>query len=118
MRLSPRDPSVLFLLIFKAMAFSALGRDGEAEGLLDQALTLAPNNWTTLRYQAATLANLGRETEAREVYQRYSVLAGGQMATVAQYRAFITRLTANVPIMAAWRERMFAGLRKAGMPEE
>jgi hypothetical protein len=41
------------------------------------------------------------------------------MATLAQYKPFLTRLTpANIPILVAWRERMFAGLRKAGMPEE
>jgi hypothetical protein len=41
------------------------------------------------------------------------------LATMAQYKTYLTRLTAaNIPIMVAWREHMFAGLRKAGMPEE
>ena len=41
------------------------------------------------------------------------------MATVAQYRAYLTTLIGkNIPIMVAYRERFLAGLRKAGMPEE
>jgi hypothetical protein len=34
-----------------------------------------------MRVQAATLANLGRGAEARELYQRYAALTGGQVAT-------------------------------------
>ena len=119
MRLSPRDPGLPRLLLFKAGALEVLGRDAEASVLLNQASTLSPNDRTIMRAQAATLANLGRDAEARELYQRYAALAGGQMATVAQYRAYLMRLTAaNIPIMVAWREHLVAGLRKAGMPEE
>jgi TolB-like protein/Flp pilus assembly protein TadD len=119
MRLSPRDPSLTFLLFDKALALLVLERDAEASAVLNQALTLAPNNRQLLRTQAATLANLGRVGEARELYQRYAALTGGKLATVAQYKAFVTRVTAaNIPIIVAWRERMFAGLRKVGMPEE
>ena len=71
-----------------------------------------------MRVQAATLANLGRDAEARELYQRYAALTGGQMATVAQYRAFLRHWNPNIPIMVAYREHFLVGLRKAGMPEE
>jgi adenylate cyclase len=119
MRLSPLAFDLPHLLLYKALALVVLGRDAEASSLLSRALTLSPNDRQILRYQAATLANLGRDSEAREVYHRYAALTGTQMATVAQYRAFITRLTAaNIPTMVAYREHMSAGLRKAGMPEE
>ena len=119
MRLSPLAFDLPHLLLYKALALVVLGRDAEATNLLSQALTLSPDDRQILRYQAATLANLGRDGEAREVYHRYAALTGTQMATVAQYRAFITRLTtANIPTMVAYREHMSAGLRKAGMPEE
>ena len=56
---------------------------------------------------SASRARIGRESP-------------GQLATVAQYRAYQMRLSggADIPIMAAYREHILAGLRKAGMPEE
>ncbi len=120
MRLSPRDYGLPRLLVFKALALVVLGRDAEASVLMNQALTLLPNDRQIMRLQAATLANLGRDAEARELYQRYAALTGGQLATVAQYRAYQMRLSggANIPIMVAFFEHILAGLRKAGMPEE
>ena len=89
-----------------------LGRDAEASSLFGEALALSPNDRQILRYQAATLADLGRDGEAREVYRRYAALTGTGMATIAQFRAFITPLTAaNIPTMVAYREHMSAGLR-------
>ena len=118
MRFSPRDPSLARMLMFKALALVVLGRDAEASALLNQALALAPNDRQIMRVQAATLANLGRDAEARELYRRYAALTGGQMATIAQYRAFLKTWQADIPIMVAYREHFLAGLRKAGMPEE
>lgn len=119
MRLSPHDIGLPRMLLFKTNALEVLGRDAEASVLLNQALALIPNDRQILRVQAATLANLGRNAEARELNQRYAALTGGQLATFAQYRAFLTTLTgANIPIMVAWREHLVAGLPKAGMPVE
>jgi adenylate cyclase len=119
MRLSPRDPSLAKMLLFKALALVVLGRDVEASVLGNQALALSPNDRQIMRVQAATLANVGRDAEARELYQRYAALTGGRMATVAQYRAYLTTLIGNnIPIMVGYREHFLAGLRKAGMPEE
>ncbi len=119
LRLSPRDPGLARLLLFKAFALLVLGQDAEASGLINQALTLLPNDRQIMRVQAATLANLGRDAEARELYRRYAALTGAQLATVAQYRAYLMTLAgANIPIMVAYREHLLAGLRRAGMPEE
>ncbi len=119
MRLSPRDPTLPRMLLYKAEALEVLGRDAEASVLLNQALALFPNDRQIMRVQAATLANLGRDAEARELYRRYAALTGGQLATVAQYRAYLTTLIGkNIPIMVAYREHFLAGLHKAGMPEE
>ena len=92
LRLSPRDPGLARLLLFKAFALLVLGRDAEASGLINQALTLLPNDRQIMRVQAATLANLGRVAEARELYRRYAALTGAQLATVAQYRAYLMTL--------------------------
>jgi TolB-like protein/Tfp pilus assembly protein PilF len=119
MRLSPRDPSLARMLLAKAGALGVLGHDAEASVLLNQGLTLTPNDRQIVGLQVATLANLGRDAEARELYQRYAALTGGRMATVAQNRAYFERLTAaNTPIIVAYREHVLDGLRKAGMPEQ
>ncbi len=117
MLLSPRDPNLPILLKHKASALGALGRDAEASALGTQALTLSPNDRETLGAQAATLANLGREGEAREVYQRFVAAGGGQRTTVADLKLYYAD-AARVPVWGAYLERVFAGLHKAGMPEE
>jgi adenylate cyclase len=118
MRLSPHDPGLAWMLQYKADALQILGRDAEASVLQTQALALLPNEPEFLRKTAATLANLGREAEARELYQRYAALMGGKLATVAQYRAYLKTFGWNIPKVVAWRERVLDGLRKAGMPEQ
>jgi adenylate cyclase len=77
MRLSPHDPGLAFMLQYKADALQILGRDAEASVLQTRALALLPNEPEFLRKTAATLGNLGREAEARELYQRYAARMGG-----------------------------------------
>ena len=119
-RLSPHDPSLAKMLRWKADALEFLGRDAEASVVGNQALAVAPNDTQILRKQAATLGNLGRGAEARELYQRYAALMGGKLVTIAQYRAYLNSFGgANIPTsVVAFREHVLAGLRKAGMPEE
>jgi TolB-like protein/class 3 adenylate cyclase/Flp pilus assembly protein TadD len=118
-RLSPHDPSVAKMLRWKADALDFLGRYAEASVFGAQALALAPDDPQILRKQAATLANLGRDAEARELYQRYAALMGGKLVTVAQYRTYLNSFGgADIPSVAAFREHVLDGLRKAGMPAE
>jgi TolB-like protein len=67
-RLSPHDPSLAKMLRWKGDALELLGRDEEASVLGSEALALTPNDPQILRKQAATLGNLGRDAEARELY--------------------------------------------------
>ncbi len=117
MLLSPRDPNLPLLLKDKALALGALGRDAEASTLLTQALTLSPNDRENLGAQAAALADLGREGEARDVYQRFVAAGGGQRTTIADLKLYYAD-AARVPVWGAYLERVFAGLRKLGMPEQ
>lgn len=63
------------------------------------------------------LANLGREGEARDVYQRFVAAGGGQKTTIADLKLYFADL-AHVPVWGAFLERVYAGLRKLGMPEQ
>jgi hypothetical protein len=49
--------------------------------------------------------------------QRYLSLKTTRVRTIAQYRAYRKTLSDN-PAFLAQGERVFEGLRKAGMPEE
>ena len=118
MRLSPHDPLLFVFILGKANALSVLGRDAEALTWYDHAQSLSPNNLTCMWARAFTLANLGRDQEAREAYQRYAALPGKKIETLADYRALLSRVHGSDPAIRAWIERAVAGLRKAGMPEQ
>jgi hypothetical protein len=61
------------------------------------------------------LALTGHEAEAREELQQH--LALGTIAALKAYNARITNARTDPSVLES-RERMYDGLRKAGMPEE
>ena len=65
----------------------------------------------------AALALTGHDAQAREALQRYLALpSGGPLKTLAGLKARIESQHAD-PRYVEKNERMFDGLRKAGMPE-
>jgi len=66
---------------------------------------------------ASALALTGQPAEARETLKRYATLIGVTTTTIAQLRKEQLSLADN-PRWVAYNERLFEGLRKAGMPEE
>ncbi len=111
-RLSPHDPSLYGLLMTKAGALEALGREAEALDWVRRSLALAPASPIALRHEIALLEILGRDDEAREAYRRYSALPGLQVRTIAELRACAAVASCAVS------ERRIEALRKAGMPEQ
>ena len=81
-----------------------------------QAIAINPNiiPWTHTMLVAA-LALTGHEAEAREALQRYLALPSiGPLKTIAAWKA---HLESQHWVPAEMSERMYDGLRKAGMPE-
>ena len=111
-RLSPHDPSLYGLLMTKAGALEALGREAEALDWVRRSLALSPASPIALRHEIALLEILGRDDEAREAYRRYSALPGPQVRTIAELRACAAVASCAVS------ERRIEALRKAGMPEK
>jgi len=66
---------------------------------------------------ASALALTGQPAEARETLKRYATLTSGTTTTVAQLRKQQLSIADN-PKWVAYNERLFEGLRKAGMAEE
>ena len=68
----------------------------------------------------AALALTGRDAEAREALQRYLALPDNGPRTMPAWRAFYRArgiTERNGPRILECDERIFDGLRKAGMPE-
>jgi TolB-like protein/class 3 adenylate cyclase/Flp pilus assembly protein TadD len=112
LRLSPRDPFVAAWLTIAGDAKLFLGSDEEAVARLRGALTLNRNNPYTNFLLAASLAHLGRLDEAQAAVQ-----AGLALNPEFNMRRYHAGAASDNPTFLAQRERVAAGLRKAGVPE-
>jgi hypothetical protein len=66
---------------------------------------------------ASALALTGQQADAQETLKRYLAFHGITSTTIAQLRKQQLS-SADNPTWLAYNERLFDGLRKAGMPEE
>ena len=112
LRLSPRDSFVAAWMSIAGDAKLFLGKDQEAVERLSRAIALNRNNPYTYFLLAAALAHLDRMDQARDAIQ--SGLALNPNFTMRRYLA---GAASDHPTFLAQRERVAAGLRKAGVPE-
>jgi len=112
LRLSPRDSMGDTWMTIAGDAKLFLGEDEEASSRLGNAIALNRNNPYTHFLLAAALANLDRLDEARAVVE-----AGLALNPEFTMRRYITGAASDHPTFLAQRERVAAGLRKAGVPE-
>jgi adenylate cyclase len=113
-RLSPRDPFLRVLYHMKGWALFMKQQDDQAIEWLRRA---EGGTVFTELILASALALTGRQAEARETLKRYATMTGATTTTIGQLRKQQLSL-ANNPTWVAYNERLFEGLRKAGMPEE
>ena len=67
----------------------------------------------------AALALTGHDAEAREALQRYLALPStGPLRTIAALKALLLRTGRRSTPASRSNERVYDGLRKAGMPEQ
>jgi tetratricopeptide (TPR) repeat protein len=95
------------------IAKASLALDEEAVEWLRRSIETNPNYPATHFYLASALANLGRHEEARAAVEVGHAL--DPSFSVQRYR--FSPLS-DSPIYLARRERIVAGMRKAGVPEE
>ena len=116
-RISPRDAFVR--LFYHLKGWALVEKQDYAQAVESLRLSI-PNSARAFPYLllASALALIGHTSEAHEALQQYLAYPGGTPgATIAQLRAF-QMSTADNPAWIAYNERLFEGLRKAGMPEE
>jgi TolB-like protein/Tfp pilus assembly protein PilF len=113
LRLSPRDPFVAAWLSIAGDARLFVGDDEEAVSLFSQAIALNRNNPYMHFLQAAALANLGRLDEARN-----AVRTGLALNPDFSMSRYVAGAASDHPTFLKQRERVVAGLRLAGVPED
>ena len=115
-RVSPYDRGVPYWYGGKAQASFGLKRYDQAIEQLRKVIAINPNDipWAHTMLVAA-LALTDHNAEAREALQRYLALpSAGPLKTIAAWKA---HLESQHWLPAGVSERIYDGLRKAGMPE-
>jgi tetratricopeptide (TPR) repeat protein len=112
MRLSPRDPELGRWYLYLGAAGLYGGRLAEAIDPLRKSVQLEPDYNVAHFFLAAALALEGHDADA--AVARDAGLRLDPTFTVSKYRA-VTR-SANATFLAQ-RERIYEGMRKAGIPE-
>jgi adenylate cyclase len=114
-RLSPPDPYLYVFHTQEGLAHIMLHEDELAVARLRQAVANNPEFPAASGYLVAALALSGKATEAREQLDRYLSLHDAHVRTIEGWRRMAY---SEDPAYLALRERIYEGLRKAGMPEQ
>ena len=112
LRLSPRDTNAYTWMTFAGVAKLYLGRDEEAAVWLLRSIDANRNLPSTHFFLAATLARLGQLDKARAAATAGLALNPG--FTIRRFRA---SAACDNQTYLSQRERVFDGMRKAGVPE-
>jgi tetratricopeptide (TPR) repeat protein len=112
LRLSPHDINAFWWMMFLGSAKSFLGADAEAVVWLRRSIDAQRNLPFTHFNLAAALAQLGRLDEAQAAAR-----AGLALDPSFTLRRFRTNAASDNPTYLAGRERIYEGLRLAGVPE-
>jgi TolB-like protein/class 3 adenylate cyclase/Flp pilus assembly protein TadD len=113
LRLSPHDPSAFRWLLFAGIAKLHLGADAEAVAWLRRSIEANRNYYIPHFVLATALALLGARDEARAAVQ-----AGLKLDPNFTIPRFRTNAPSHNPTFLAKRERVYEGMRMAGVPEE
>ena len=112
MRLSPRDPQLPLWQMFQGVAYLHLERDADAVQVLQRSVEGNPRSAFAHLFLASALGLSGRIPEAQQHAAEVQRLRPG--FTLERMRA---REPSDAPAFQAQRERVYEGLRRAGMPE-
>ena len=112
LRLSPRDTDTHVWLVVAGVAKSLIGRDEEAIVHFRRSIETNRNLPMAHFHLAAALAHSGLHNEARAAAQ--AGLALNPAFTITRFRAGVP---SDNPTYLAQRERIYEGMRKAGVPE-
>ncbi len=119
-RLSPHDPNLHYWYAGKAIAQFALKQYEQAIEWARRAIAIDPTYRQSHPVLIAALGWTGRQAGAREAIQRSLTLFPTGPRTIAAGKALKAQNTnsdSDPRVLEFW-DRLFEGLRKAGVPEE
>ncbi len=111
LRLSPRDPSLPVWQKLLGATHLQLARDAEALHWLNKSVAMDPSDAGTRALLASALALSGREAEAKR--EIAALLRGYPNLTLSAFQAYEP---SNEPAFRARQERIYEGMRLAGLP--
>jgi tetratricopeptide (TPR) repeat protein len=112
MRLSPRDPFLCIWYFHMGAADLYLGRLDQAIQRLRKSVEISSDFELAYFYLAAALALSGRQDEADE-----ACATGVRLAPTFSISRFRARAMGDNPRYLEQRERLYEGMRRAGVPE-
>ena len=115
MRLGPHDSLANVFLGEKGDGLFNQSRYEAATEFFKRAIAVAPEAVNPNFKLAASLALSGHDAEAREALRRYLALPLDIPKTIAQFKA---RQPYDTPNLRSYYDRLYEGLRKAGLAEE
>jgi hypothetical protein len=92
-----------------------LHQDNDAIASFRRAIADNAEYASAVAYLAAALALTGQDTEARDALKRYLLIPSTTPRTIARWRSLAY---SSHPTYLSQRDRLYDGLRKAGMPDE
>ena len=114
MRLSPRDTLAYEYLSEKGVGLFTLSRYEEATDFFKRSIAANPEYALAYMNLTASLALSGHDAEARETLRRYLALPLDIPKTIAQFK---TRQPYDAPSLRSYYDRLYEGLRKAGLAD-
>jgi tetratricopeptide (TPR) repeat protein len=117
LQLNPRYQNVFYRYFWLGTCHLLLGHTDEAIDLLRKGRAADPQRAFTHLYLAAALGLRGDVDEARTSLAE-ALRLDPKYGSIAQVRADLSRLPGNPQYVALREKTTFAGLRRAGMPDE
>jgi adenylate cyclase len=115
LRLGPHDTLAYVYLAEKADGLFIQSRYEEAAEFLKRSIAVNPEYAPSYITLTASLALAGHDAEASETLRRYLALPLDIAKTLTQLKA---RQPYNTSYLRSFYDRVYQGLRKAGLPEE
>jgi adenylate cyclase len=115
LRLGPHDTLAYVYLLEKADGLFIKSRYEEAAEIFKRSIAANPEYAPSYVILTASLALSGHDAEASETLRRYLALPLDIPKALTQLKA---RQPYDTPYLRSYYDRLYEGLRKAGMPEE